>query len=325
MLPLLSANLLRALFIGLGSDALLFLAGIWSSESTSSASASERERVAHAALSHAVAFFAAHQGAPNTIDFQTIIPSLVAQLQSESKIVREAALECIVLVNKIAQASKPSSIYAMDEIYAAESGSFPVHILSPIDRLDDLLVKIQFIDWTDFGRYLGAIVIERDHFAGSEAYLLDFHARYLSKAKGEGKKEANYKQRTLCYLLSHVQACPLSGLRAALMKTLSRVSSSVKVELLHDLLGDIIKKEKSALEAIYGVQTESFVKDAVSCFDASMCSALRDSNGKEWTLFCRIVTRSFLPGTRLSLVFKDGAHVRSRLLLFCASAGHICS
>jgi U3 small nucleolar RNA-associated protein 10 len=121
MLPLLSANLLRAVFIGLGPDALLFLAGIWSTEHTSITSGSEGERTAHAALSHAVAFFAAHRGAPSPVDFQTVIPSLLAQLQSESKIVREAAMECLVLINHIAQAAKPSSIYAMDEVYATDS------------------------------------------------------------------------------------------------------------------------------------------------------------------------------------------------------------
>jgi U3 small nucleolar RNA-associated protein 10 len=166
-----------------------------------------------------------------------------------------------------------------------------------IDHIDNFPANIQFIDWPDFGRYLGSIITQRDHFVSSGGYLLDFYAEHLTKAKGEGKKDTSYKQRVLCYLLSHVQACPLSGLRAAIMRSLSKVSSSVKVELLHDLIGDLFKKEKSALEGVYGAHAESFVKDVISCFDTSVCSALRDSNGKEWALFSRVVTRSFLPGT----------------------------
>lgn len=113
-LPLLSTNFLRALFITLADDSLAFLAGVWLS--------SVEDKHTHAALCHAVAFFAAHTGVESPVDFQTVLPAVLVVLQSESRNVREAAMECVVLLARMAAAKKAASVYAMNTMYGASSG-----------------------------------------------------------------------------------------------------------------------------------------------------------------------------------------------------------
>jgi U3 small nucleolar RNA-associated protein 10 len=114
-LALLSTNFLRALFITLADDTLAFLAGIWLT--------TPQDEVAHAALCHAVAFFAAHGGMESPVDFQTVLPALLVALESSNKNVREAAAECVVLMSRMAGAKKAASVYAIDSIYGSSSGT----------------------------------------------------------------------------------------------------------------------------------------------------------------------------------------------------------
>jgi U3 small nucleolar RNA-associated protein 10 len=308
LLPLLSTNLLRALFISLGPDTLLFLTGISSITAPTSALGSKEERIAHAALSHAVAFFAAHQGASGPTDFQTVVPSLIVDLQTESRIVREAALECLALVNRLVQTGKPESVYAMDDVY----GHHSCKSMTPCDEKGLLMVshiaKIQFIDWVDLGKYLTALLLQHDHLVGSAAYLAHFHGEHLTRQKGDGKKEGTYKQRTLCYLLSHVQAVPLLPLRASLVKSLAEVSSAVKLDMLHDLLDDVLKMERKVLEDTYGSDTEAFVIALVKMFGGTSGSAIRDPSGKEWVLFKKTISRCLRPGVCLQFPLTMSGH-----------------
>lgn len=115
-LPLLSTNILRALFITLADDALVFLAGVWLS------GASDGDALAHAALCHAVAFFAAHSSAAHPVDFQTVHPALLVALQSKSHHIREAAAECVALMARMAAAKKAEGVYMIDLVYGASSG-----------------------------------------------------------------------------------------------------------------------------------------------------------------------------------------------------------
>jgi U3 small nucleolar RNA-associated protein 10 len=180
------------------------------------------------------------------------------------------------------------------------------------------------VDWPDLGRYLAALVAQRDHVTGSSSYLLHFHAEHLTKAKGEGKKESSYKQRILCYLLSHVQACPLPTLQTALLRSLSHVSSPVKVEMLFDLISDTIKKEKNVLENSYAEDAESFVKYLIGSFDSSACILLQEPGGKEWMLFCQVLTRLFRPGLVARLMCPPYADTYDRVLFLSQGSDCLC-
>lgn len=119
-LPLLSAYLLRALFISLKDDALIFLAGVWSSASKDP-SAETRTQVQLAALAHASAFLVAHE-TKGSIDFQTIVPSILAVFESPNQSVRAAAVQCLSVLGRLSQVVKPKTVYAFDIVYGPHSG-----------------------------------------------------------------------------------------------------------------------------------------------------------------------------------------------------------
>ena len=120
-LPLLSAYLLRALFISLKDDALIFLAGVWSSASKD-VSVETQTQIQLAALAHASAFFIAHQAAQEPIDFQTIVPSILAVLESPSQSVRAAAVQCLSILGQLSQMGKPQAVCGFDTVYGIQSG-----------------------------------------------------------------------------------------------------------------------------------------------------------------------------------------------------------
>ena len=120
-LPLMSAYLLRALFISLKDDALVFLAGVWSS-TPSDASEETRTQTQLAALAHASAFFIAHQASQEPVDFQTIVPSILAVLESPNQPVRAAAVQCLSILRQLSQAGKPKAVYGFDTVYGIQSG-----------------------------------------------------------------------------------------------------------------------------------------------------------------------------------------------------------
>jgi U3 small nucleolar RNA-associated protein 10 len=111
--PVLSHHLLRVLFINLKEDALAFLAGVLL------ISGSQNLRLP--TLSYAIAFLDAHKFTPKQVDFQTILPALLAALSNLDVAGREAIMDCISILTKLSQA-KPTSIYGFDSIYGSESG-----------------------------------------------------------------------------------------------------------------------------------------------------------------------------------------------------------
>ena len=103
------------LFQQMGANALLFLAGVFTSPDAPDA-------VKRVALQHACAYLRAHSkssGAP--CDFQTIIPSYLHVLQSRDAPLRSAATECLEILDQIMKAEKPSSIYGLDKVYGPAS------------------------------------------------------------------------------------------------------------------------------------------------------------------------------------------------------------
>lgn len=120
-LPLLSAYLLRALFISLKDRTLVFLAGVWSS-TPKCISEETQTQTQLAALAHASAFLIAHQASQESIDFQTIVPSILAVLESPSQPVRSAAVQCLSILGQLSQVAKPRAVYGFDTVYGIQSG-----------------------------------------------------------------------------------------------------------------------------------------------------------------------------------------------------------
>jgi U3 small nucleolar RNA-associated protein 10 len=108
-----STTLLEIIVTNLKDDSLAFLSGIWTNST-------ERE-VCAIALRHATACLEAHRSTEQSIDFQTILPSLLVSLQSSGTPVKTAALECLSqLVSLTGQ--RFSSVYGFDTIYGDGSG-----------------------------------------------------------------------------------------------------------------------------------------------------------------------------------------------------------
>lgn len=106
----LSAHIIRTLFITLGSDALVFLCGV-------SLAASPDPALRAAGLRHAAAFISAQKDAVRPLDFQAVLPCLLAALQREEAETRRAALECVNVMRELAVAKQAADVYAMDSIY----------------------------------------------------------------------------------------------------------------------------------------------------------------------------------------------------------------
>lgn len=107
----------QKLFESIGPKALLFLAGLWTSNAPSVTAVSK-----YVALKHALAFLQAQQSAEVHVDFQVIIPSLICALQETDKRVRAAAMDCLSAIGSSAGGPKSSDVYAYDSVYGKSSG-----------------------------------------------------------------------------------------------------------------------------------------------------------------------------------------------------------
>ena len=191
-LPILSAYLLRALFISLKDNVLVFLAGVWSPP-FKDASGETRVQIQLAALAHASAFLIAHEVAREPIDFQTILPSILAVLESPSQSVRAAAVQCLSVLGRLIQAENPKTVYAIDTVYGIQSGELDqqptgrTQLTIPLDQL-------QFLDWEDFQRYILILVDQSGYLTNDIDYLHALHQRHLTKHKSDSKKDSGCVQ-----------------------------------------------------------------------------------------------------------------------------------
>lgn len=108
-----SMSILQALFLNLRDNSLAFLLGILLSSSPS------LERVKTHALLHVLAFIRGHAGA-SAVDFQTVLPSLIAALLDARSDKRDRAL-IFEIVSLLGSASEKKHVYALDTIYGSAS------------------------------------------------------------------------------------------------------------------------------------------------------------------------------------------------------------
>ena len=109
----------------------------------------------------------------------------------------------------------------------------------------------------------------------------------------------SYKQRVLCYLLSHVVTCPLVALKLALLRTMEEVSSSAKWQMLRPVLEELATDAGAArMRETYGAQYDEFVSMVVKSFDGTSTSQLNKDN-ELWTLYKAVVRQCCGSGSRL--------------------------
>ncbi|KDQ16943.1 hypothetical protein BOTBODRAFT_144298 [Botryobasidium botryosum FD-172 SS1] len=280
-LHVVSTNLLRALFLNLREQTLLFLAGIWSSPSSGADTGEgegergeekEWEGVRLAALHHGLAFLQA-QNAEKPRDFQVVLPSLLVALQSEDRRVRAAAILCVrALVAAVSTSQRPD-IYGQDDVYGKASD------------------KVQLLDWADFTKYAKAVDEHGDHFATDATYVGVFHQTALRKQKSDTKKEAAYKQRVLCYLVSHIVFWQSVSARVTLLKSIRHVSDPAKLVMLHPLIESLVGQDKEGRQLLRGVpesDSAEYFALLFETYDKSAIAHLGDASDHWATLLAAL-------------------------------------
>ncbi|GJE92911.1 U3snoRNP10 and BP28CT domain-containing protein [Phanerochaete sordida] len=261
--PGLASNLVTALFVSIGDDALRFLAGLWLAPVAAS--------VRYAALKHAAAFLEAHYSTERFVDFQTVLPALLVAVQFPERRLREAALECVAALVRLAQASSPSAVYAFDAIYGASS------------------VDLQYLDWSDFNRYIQAVHASHEHLVNDASYLRILHQQQLLPVRSEPKKDAGYKQRVVCFLLAHVTSCALLPMQLALLRSLEQVAAPAKAQMLLPVAERFAAGELAGA----GADAEALQGLVLAAFDATAADLLHERSDKPWNAYLKVVRHYF--------------------------------
>ncbi|EJD05052.1 uncharacterized protein FOMMEDRAFT_105292 [Fomitiporia mediterranea MF3/22] len=259
----------HALFETFGSESLLFLASVWVSPEM--IEGADPNTISYVALRHASAFLRA-QSTDKPIDFQLVLPALLAALQASDRRVRAAAMECVASMAGLSVASKPGSVYAYDRVYGAASA------------------RLQYLDWADESNYLNLLVQYRDHLVNDSQHLELLHYEQLSRSKAENKKDAKQRHRILCYMLSHAVCCPSPTIRLAILKSLRRVSDTVKLQMLLPIIEEALESPIST-----GDEKELQVY-ALEAFDSSSAKEVNPEDSSAWFVFKRAVKHYFSNG-----------------------------
>ncbi|KAG6909155.1 hypothetical protein DXG01_001782 [Tephrocybe rancida] len=269
--PDFTTGVLQTLFINLKSDALAFLAGIWT-DSTDIGGSNDLRTVA---LNHAAAFFQAHVLEDDGVDFQTILPALLVALQSSDVEQRNVALTCISSLRQLAD-RKFTTVYGFDVIYGASED------------------QIQYLDRDDLKTYLSALVEHRDHLSHDVEYIKVFHQQHLGKNKSDKKKSLEYKRRILCFIISHVNALAFPTAQIALLKSIGAISDSAKAEILSPTIKSLVASKKR------NVVLQDLSDLVMSFFDASVAKDLNDEQGALWDVYVSVMRFHFTPAASIS-------------------------
>lgn len=54
------------------------------------------------------------------------------------------------------------------------------------------IASLQYLDWSDLGKYLQILSEHRDHLGKDAAYASLLHHEFLVPSRAEGKKDAKY-------------------------------------------------------------------------------------------------------------------------------------
>ncbi|KAG6857013.1 hypothetical protein H0H87_010685 [Tephrocybe sp. NHM501043] len=266
--PTFTTNVLQSLFIGLKSDALAFLAGIWTGTSNDEGADDLRT----VALYHAAAFLQAHALEDDGVDFQTILPSLLVAIQSTDVGRRDVALTCVSTLSQLAD-RKFKTVYGFDTIYG---------------KSDD---QLQYLDRDDLKTYLNALVEHHDHLSHDVEYIKVFHQQHLGKDKNDKKKDSEYKRRILCFIVSHINAFTLPTAQITLLECIHTLSDGAKAEILSPTI-------KSLLTAKSTDDVSQRLTDYVmSSFDASVAKDFNDEQSGLWNIYVSVIHFHFTSGT----------------------------
>ncbi|KAE8226414.1 hypothetical protein CF319_g1002 [Tilletia indica] len=285
--PRTSQALMQQLRDNLGQSALTFLATIWTASSSSlaqalqgakkSASAAAELLSRKSALQEAQRFLSTavtskNSGSIKIQDFQTVVPALLLALQNEHKEIRQAALKPLETIASAQEAaSKPDiefSEYGYDSIYGTSS--------------KDLV----YLHYADVCKYLRSLLVERDSFTNDEQNLSIWHGTALNVTKVDKRKEAEYKQAVVAFLLAHVVAWPSTLAGIGLLESLRDVPNPAKLRTLIPVLRRHVQSadELGNSEGVDGEQQRRFVQLMFTAYDSTAAAVVEDKTNGSWSM-----------------------------------------
>ncbi|KAF8578875.1 ARM repeat-containing protein [Ramaria rubella] len=272
----LSTTLLKALFVNLREQALLFLAGVWTASLLTDP---DSINLAHAALFHAAAFLRAQTtDADYPQDFQVMLPSLFIALRSKHRIVRLAAMDCVGVISQTSSSARAiSTVYGLDSVYGSNSNG------------------LQYLEWLDFRRYVTSLAAHREHFINDGDYLDVFTRETICKSRSDMKRETGYKQRVLCYILSHATTWISVRARVSLLETLRYVPHRVKLQMFLPLIQSVASGDHKPLpwhekdKALGAIYFELLLK----AYDRTVIPELIETGSGSWSTFVRLIRFTF--------------------------------
>lgn len=123
--------------------------------------------------------------------------------------------------------------------------------------------------------------------------------RYLSK------RASSHKQRVLCYILSHVAACPNSAIQSVLLESTRSISSPVKFQTLSPTLAAL---GQSAIPAADNKITNLLL----AVIDDTAAPTLNDNKGEAWATYTMIIQHYFHPGLSFSIEPQQSSEILHR-------------
>ncbi|KAF8525719.1 armadillo-type protein [Gautieria morchelliformis] len=271
----LSTSLLKALFVNLREQTLLFLAGVWTCGILSD---TELVDLSHAALFHGAAFLRAQVGdEEHPHDFQVVLPPLFIALRSAHPAVRSAAMDCVSIISQSATATGSPAVYALDSVYGTRSSD------------------VQYLEWLDFGHLVSTLNSRREHFLNDGEFLGVFAQELLCKSPSDNKKESGYKQRILCYLLSHAIAWNSISARVGLLEILKNIPHRVKLHMLLPLIQTIVSGDQVCLWDMEDKPLgAAYLQLLLGAYDRTAAPELTEPGSGSWTTFIKLVRFAFM-------------------------------
>ncbi|KAK0528893.1 snoRNA-binding rRNA-processing protein utp10 [Tilletia horrida] len=260
-------------------------------------------------------------------DFQTVVPALLLALQDEYKEVRQAALKPLeIIASAQDQASKPEvefAEYGYDVIYGASS--------------KDLV----YLHYADVCKYVRSLLEEKESFANDQQNLAIWHATALSVKKSDKRKDAEYKQAIVAFLLAHVVAWPSTLAGIGLLTSLRDLPHPTKLRTLIPVLRRFLQSEDEIEDDEDGLGAAAedqrrFVQLLFGAYDVSAPAVVEDKTNGSWALLmdslkspspfvrdcaCRAVAGAFFKSLRPDMAQELLQHIVN--VLNEAPAGHV--
>lgn len=265
-------SVLAVLFGLLKESTPAFLAGIWIKHDGDA-------RLATTALKHTRAFLSAHASykATSATDFQTLVPSLLIAAMNDAVSVRREAVENLRLVTQLAKngcsedAAAGAAVWGYDGVYGPGS--------------EDL----KYLDCPSTYRFCFELETHAEALVSDGDYLPALLGGALTTAKGQDKKEANFRRAVMAYLLSHIAACPAQTIQLRLLQALPRVHDASKLSPLLPLIRRVTQAAQNKTVDVELSQLDVAAREELlhllfAAYDRRAKAVVEDASTGAWQL-----------------------------------------